>query len=116
MTGTSTCRTMSGTACAASSVLTVTRTSSEPAWWRARTCAAVASASAVSVLVMDWTTIGWAEPTSRRPRPRSRRGGDASRATGGNLILGHTLERLVLDADQDAKLTEAPRARHGLGR
>src|SRR6266571_3542571 len=67
MTGTSTWRTMSGTARAASSVLTVTRTSSEPAWWRARTCSAVAAASAVSVLVMDWTTMGWAEPTWTPP-------------------------------------------------
>src|SRR2546425_2122495 len=50
---------MSGTAWAAASLLTVTRTSSLPASCSARTCAAVASTSAVSVLVIDWTTIGW---------------------------------------------------------
>ena len=49
---------MRGTAAAASSVFTVTRTSSEPAIARARTCRAVASTSAVSVLVIDWTTTG----------------------------------------------------------
>src|SRR2546427_1022766 len=67
MTGTSTWATMSGTARAASSLFTVTRTSSEPAWWRARTWATVPSTSAVSVLVIDWTTIGWAEPTGTPP-------------------------------------------------
>ena len=50
--------TMRGTAAAASSVLTVTRTSSEPACASARTCCAVDSTSAVSVLVIDCTTIG----------------------------------------------------------
>jgi len=38
-----------------------------PAACSARTCAAVAAASAVSVLVIDWTTIGWALPTSTPP-------------------------------------------------
>src|SRR5258708_22909827 len=67
MTATSTWATIAGTAAAAASLLTVMRTSSEPAWCRARTCAAVASASAVSVFVMDWTTIGWAAPTFTPP-------------------------------------------------
>src|SRR5262245_15185450 len=72
MTGTSTprpcsLRIISGTAAAASSVLTVTRTSCEPAWARRATWIAVASGSAVSVFVIDWTTIGWAEPTSTPP-------------------------------------------------
>src|SRR5437763_28407 len=67
MTGTSPSATMAGTARAASSVLTVTRTSSLPAACSARTCAAVAAASAVSVLVMDWTTIGCALPTKTPP-------------------------------------------------
>ena len=53
MTGTLTRATISGTARAASSLLTVTRTRSLPAWCRALTCATVASTSAVSVLVMD---------------------------------------------------------------
>jgi hypothetical protein len=53
-----TLRTISGTAAAASSVLTVTRTSSDPAWASRATWIAVASGSAVSVFVIDWTTIG----------------------------------------------------------
>src|SRR5713101_6005305 len=67
MTGTSTCATIAGTACAAASLLTVTRTSSEPASWRARTWTTVAATSAVSVLVIDWTTMGWQEPTRTAP-------------------------------------------------
>src|SRR5882672_1963871 len=67
MTGTSTSATIAGTARAASSVFTVTRTSSLPAACNARTWAAVAAASAVSVLVIDWTTIGWALPTATPP-------------------------------------------------
>ena len=47
-----------GTAAAASSVLTVTRTSSEPARASAITWLTVPATSAVSVLVMDWTTMG----------------------------------------------------------
>ena len=58
---------MCGTAAAASSVLTVTRTISEPARARARTCATVASMSAVSVLVIDCTTIGASPPTFTPP-------------------------------------------------
>src|SRR5689334_18822622 len=62
-----TLRTIWGTAAAASSVLTVTRTSCEPAWARRATWIAVASGSAVSVFVIDWTTIGCAEPTRTPP-------------------------------------------------
>ena len=49
---------MAGTAAAASGVLTVMRTSSEPASASALTCATVALTSVVSVLVIDCTTIG----------------------------------------------------------
>jgi hypothetical protein len=42
-------------------------TSSLPARARSRTWATVAATSAVSVLVIDWTTIGWAEPTGTPP-------------------------------------------------
>src|SRR5690606_24730067 len=52
---------------AASSLLAVMRTSSLPACASAYTCAAVDSASAVSVLVIDWTTIGWPDPTGTSP-------------------------------------------------
>ena len=44
---------ISGTAAAASGVLTVTRTISEPASASSMHCAAVARASAVSVIVID---------------------------------------------------------------
>src|SRR5271165_4490387 len=58
---------MRGTAAAASSLLTVTRTNSEPARERALTCATVPSTSAVSVLVIDCTTIGAAPPMVTAP-------------------------------------------------
>ena len=56
-----------GTAAAASSVLTVTRTSSEPASASSRTWRAVASTSAVSVFVIDCTTTGAPPPTVTAP-------------------------------------------------
>src|SRR5688500_4545304 len=59
--------TIPGTAAAASSLLTVTRTSSLPARANAATCRTVAAASAVSVLVMDCTTMGWPDPTGTPP-------------------------------------------------
>jgi len=49
---------MCGTAAAASSRSTVMRTNSDPAREQRRHCAMVPSTSAVSVLVMDCTTIG----------------------------------------------------------
>ena len=58
---------MSGTACAASSLLTVTRTSSLPARASAATWRTVPATSAVSVLVIDCTTTGWDEPTETAP-------------------------------------------------
>src|SRR6266481_2703433 len=67
MTGACTCLTISGTAFAAASLLTVTRTNSLPAAWSALTCATVPGMSAVSVLVMDWTTMGRSLPTLTPP-------------------------------------------------
>ena len=58
---------MSGTARAAASVLTVTRTSSLPAAWSALTWATVPATSAVSVLVIDCTTMGRRPPTFTPP-------------------------------------------------
>src|SRR5690606_30680305 len=58
---------MCGTALAASSLLTVMRTSSEPARASSATCMAVPSTSAVSVLVMDCTTTGASEPIVTPP-------------------------------------------------
>jgi hypothetical protein len=59
--------TISGTAAAASSLFTVTRTICEPARASCATCAAVAAASAVSVFVMDCTTTGCPEPMGTPP-------------------------------------------------
>ncbi len=56
-----------GTAAALSSRSTVMRTSSDPALWSAATCATVASISAVSVFVIDWTTTGAPPPTITPP-------------------------------------------------
>src|SRR6478672_229738 len=56
-----------GTAAAASSRSTVMRTSSEPARVKAATWAMVPSMSAVSVLVIDCTTIGAPPPTATLP-------------------------------------------------
>src|SRR5437867_249626 len=78
-------RTISGRAAAASSLFTVTRTSCDPLRASAATCSAVARASAVSVFVIDWTTIGWLLPTGTSPIQvvtvclRSRRDTDISR-------------------------------------
>ena len=65
------------------------RTISEPARASAATCATVPSMSAVSVLVMDWTTIGAPPPTSDgadadadRALARRRAGGDGRRQAG----------------------------------
>ena len=55
-------RTTPATAWAAFSWLTVTRTSSEPAWAKARIWLTVAALSAVSVLVIDCTTTGCVAP------------------------------------------------------
>src|SRR4051812_2482872 len=59
--------TMGATAAAASSLFTVTRTSSDPARARAATCCTVPGMSAVSVLVIDCTTTGASEPTRTPP-------------------------------------------------
>src|SRR5712691_231652 len=56
-----------GTARAASSVFTVTRTSSEPALASAITWLTVDMTSAVSVLVIDCTTTGFVPPTFTGP-------------------------------------------------
>ncbi len=58
---------MWGTAAAAASLFTVTRTSSEPARARAAHWRMVPSISAVSVLVIDCTTIGASLPTRTPP-------------------------------------------------
>ena len=58
---------MRATCAAASGVLTVMRTSSEPARQSSNTCCVVAAASAVSVLVIDCTTTGAPPPIATLP-------------------------------------------------
>src|SRR3954453_9440181 len=60
-------RTISGTAAAAFSLFTVTRTICDPAAASDNTCAVVEATSAVSVFVIDCTTTGKAEPTGTMP-------------------------------------------------
>src|ERR1700741_4856932 len=96
---------MAGTARAASSVFTVTRTSSLPAACSARTCAAVAAASAVSVLVIDWTTMGWALPPCTPPTLTVTVG--RRRLTARNLVL----KDLVLEDDPHRHRGQAHPAR-----
>src|SRR4051812_5153733 len=58
---------ISGTAAAASGTFTVTRTISEPASASSMHCRAVDTGSAVSVIVIDWTTTGAPPPTWTLP-------------------------------------------------
>src|SRR5690242_19802767 len=58
---------MCGTAAAASSLFSVTRTNSDPARASEATCSTVEATSAVSVFVMDCTTTGASEPTRTLP-------------------------------------------------
>ena len=83
-----------GTAAAASSRSTVMRTSSEPARASAATCRAVASMSAVSVLVIDCTTIGAPPPTMTAPGPAPTRTptvlcrARGPKASGASIVIG----------------------------
>src|SRR5580692_10631657 len=65
--GTPAALTIAGNAAVDASSGHETRTMSAPASSSARTWAMVAAASAVSVLVIDWTLIGASPPTSTEP-------------------------------------------------
>src|SRR5574343_567239 len=69
----SSCSRIAGTASAASGVLTVMRTSSEPACASSLTWMAVPMTSAVSVLVMDCTRTGAPPPTVTTREPQTTR-------------------------------------------
>ena len=90
-----------GTAAAASFSLTVTRTSSDPARASEVTWATVPAMSAVSVLVIDWTTIGAAPPTVTEPtmtgteRRRTGSGMGGPRRIPRHLIAGSGTWRVV---------------------
>ncbi len=102
---------IAGTAPAASAVLTVMRTSSEPASASALTWATVAATSAVSVLVIDCTTTGAPPPigtpatSTCRVRRRSMRvAGSLMRVLGGDASLqreaGDVLPRVGREVDR----------------
>src|SRR5689334_11318724 len=105
MIGTSTPRArsfslMCGTAAAASDRSTVTRTSSDPARARAATCAVVAATPAVSVLVIDCTTIG-APPPSLAPAMST--GTEARRAMAVDEDMGKLLSGRIGSASAEAQ-------------
>src|SRR3984893_18037045 len=76
---------MCGTAAADSSLLAVRRTNSDPARASALTCATVPSMSAVSVLVIDCTTMGFVPPMETEPTFTAR---ECRRVLMGPLYLG----------------------------
>ncbi len=65
--GTGVARTSSGSAAASSRLGTATRTTSAPASASARICASVPAVSLVSVVVIDWTTMGAPPPMGTLP-------------------------------------------------
>src|SRR6476646_1335889 len=105
-----TLRTISGTAAAASSELTVTRTSCEPACARRTTWIAVPSASAVSVLVIDWTTTGWEDPTRTPPTSTLTVGRRRGRSESGELT--RTLRAAEADDVETGDPDEAREQEH----
>src|SRR6202165_3990853 len=90
---------MCGTAAAASVRSTVMRTNSDPARASAATWPAVASTSAVSVLVMDWTTTGAPPPTVTLPT-----------RTGTVLCLGNGAAIWFIVGSLDDRLRHKPGA------
>src|SRR5712692_4999501 len=86
---------MRGTCAAASAVLTVTRTISEPAWASSKTWAAVRPASAVSVFVMDCTKTGAPPPISACPTRTWRV------LCLGMFVIGRSIQRQSGDFDLD---------------
>src|SRR5215470_9559599 len=108
---------MAGTAAAAAAVFTVTRTSSEPASARALTWATVAATSAVSVLVIDWTTIGAPPPMTTSPTRAARvrcrsmvRGPGVFMASSGQLQPGDVLPGVTRQIDDLPAIDHGHRA------
>src|SRR5450759_5756812 len=98
---------ISGTARAASSTFTVTRTSSEPASASSSTCWTVDATSAVSVFDMDCTTTGAPPPTCTFPPARRR-----SRGAGGSSLPPSEVDVLqdveVEDGHHDEEQEDEP--------
>src|SRR5258708_15496464 len=86
---------MGGTCAAASAVLTVTRTISEPARASSKTWAAVRPASAVSVFVIDCTKTGAPPPISACPTRTWRV------LCLGMFVIGRSIQRQSGDFDLD---------------
>src|SRR4051812_5413234 len=84
----SSCSRMYGTCCAASGVLTVMRTSSEPAMASSFTWMAVPIASTVSVFVMDCTRTGASPPTVTTRPPHATFACTERRAAGAAGSIG----------------------------
>src|SRR6266852_376728 len=91
----SSCSRMRGTCAAASAVLTVTRTISEPARASSKTWAAVRPASAVSVFVIDCTRTGAPPPISACPTRTGRV------LCLGMFVIGRSIQRQSGDFDLD---------------
>ena len=79
---------MCGTACAASGVLTVMRTISEPAIASSLTWMAVPITSTVSVLVMDCTRTGAPPPTVTTREPQTTLDWRLWRLAGNAMAIG----------------------------
>src|SRR5438034_872697 len=84
----SSCSRMYGTCAAASGVLTVMRTSSEPAMANSFTWMAVPMASCVSVFVIDWIRTGASPPMVTTRAPHSARAWRERRALGDAGSIG----------------------------
>ena len=92
-----------GTAAAASSRSTVTRTSSEPACASAATCFTVASTSAVSVFVIDCTTMGAPPPTVTPPTFTGMVMCLASRMSVMDALQGRRIFRVYIEKNAGAR-------------
>src|SRR5262249_55376462 len=98
-----------------------TRTMSAPASSSWRTCSMVAAASAVSVLVIDWTVIGASPPTSTLPtrilrlwrRSMARQGRTEGWAS---VVMAGENRRFAPEAEAGASVRRLVGARGGLGR
>src|SRR5215469_13692981 len=102
---------MCATASAASAVFTVIRTSSDPARARDFTCCAVPSTSAVSVFVMDCTTIGAVPPTRMGPMDTwtdLRRWMDDMVPAGEKRFLGSDILHGMIAAPHNRSVGESP--------
>src|SRR3954466_11871748 len=93
----SSCSRIAGTAAAASGLLTVMRTISEPARASSLTWMAVPITSAVSVLVIDCTTTGASPPTHTWRWPYATSTLEDARRASGPEAMAFTLEVILFN-------------------